>query len=145
MIKYLHKLLTGFSEYDTLKKGVKTPAHKKLFEIRDEKEEEYLSDEQAQEFYHVTAQLLFLYNHTRPYVQTAVAFLTTIFKKPGQDDWGKLWRVLAYLKHTKYMKLTITVDDLSIIRWWVDASDQTHHVCKGHSGIMMLLGGGGQR
>ncbi len=27
MIKYLHKLLTGFSEYNTLKEGVKTPAH----------------------------------------------------------------------------------------------------------------------
>ncbi len=29
MIKYLHKLLTDFSEYDTLKKGVRTSAHEK--------------------------------------------------------------------------------------------------------------------
>ena len=62
MIKYLHKLLTDFSEYDTLKKGVKNPAHQKLFEIRDKKEAKYLSDEQATDFHHVTAQLLFLCN-----------------------------------------------------------------------------------
>ena len=123
MIKYLHKLLTGFSEYDTLKKGVKTPAHERLFEIRDEKEAEYLSDKQAQEFHHVTAQLLFLCNCARRDVQTNVTFFTTRVKKPNRDDWGKLRKVLAYLKHTKYMKLTITVDDLYIIRWWVDASD----------------------
>ena len=66
----------------------------------------------------------------------------TRVKKPNQDDWGKLRRVLTYLKNTKYMKLTITVDDLSIIRWWVDRSDWTHHDCKGHSGIMMSLGRG---
>jgi hypothetical protein len=41
------------------------------------------------------------------------------------------------------MKLTITVDHMFIIRWWVDASDRTHHDCRGHSGIMMSLGGGG--
>ena len=47
MIKYLHKLLTDFSEYDTLKKGVKNSAHKKKFEIRDEEEAEYLSYEKS--------------------------------------------------------------------------------------------------
>ncbi len=62
MIKYLLKLLTGFSEHDNLKKGVKTPAHGKLFEIRDKKEAEYLSDKQAQEFHHVKTKLLFMCN-----------------------------------------------------------------------------------
>ncbi len=40
------------------------------------------------------------------------------------------------------MKLALTVDDLSVIRWWVDMSDQAHQDCKGHSGIMMSLEGG---
>ncbi len=62
MIKYLHKLLTGFSEYETLRAGIKSPAHQKLFKVRDEKEADYLSDEKATEFHHVTAQLLFLCN-----------------------------------------------------------------------------------
>ncbi len=40
------------------------------------------------------------------------------------------------------MKLILKINDLSVIRWWVDASNQTHHDCKGRSGIMMTLGGG---
>ncbi len=110
--------------------------------IRDKKEAEYLSDEMAQEFHHVTAQLLFLCNRASRDVQTSVAFLMTRVTNPIRDDWGKFRRVLAYLKFTKYMKLTVTVDDLSVIRWWVDTTDWTHHDCKGHSGIMMSLGGG---
>ncbi len=57
------------------------------------------------------------------------------------DDWGKLKRVLMYIKGTKYMKLTLTIDDLLVIKWWVDASDRTHHDCKGHSRIMITLEG----
>ncbi len=47
------------------------------------------------------------------------------------------------MKGTKYMKLTLIIDDLPVIKWWVDASDGTHHDYKGHSGIMMTLGGVG--
>ncbi len=92
-------------------------AHQKIFEIRDEKEDEYLSDEQATEFHHVTVQLLLLCNQARRDIQTVVALLMTRVKMYDKDDWGKLIRVLTYLKNTKYMKLTITVDNMSIIRW----------------------------
>ncbi len=117
MIKYLHKLLTGFLEYVTSANDATSPTKEHLFNIRDEKEAKYLPEEKAQEFHHVTAQLLFLCNRTCRDVQTVVAFLTTRVKKPDVDDWGKLRRVLTYLKVTKYMKLMLTVDDLSIIRW----------------------------
>ena len=87
-------------------------------------------------------QLLFLATRARRNIQTAVAFLTTRVKRPDKDDWGKLRRVLKYLQGTRYMKLTLSVDDLSMIRWWVDASDRTHHDMKGHTGTLMSLGQG---
>ena len=40
------------------------------------------------------------------------------------------------------MKLLLSIDDLSKIMWWVDASDRTHEDCKGHTSAMMSLGGG---
>ena len=49
--------------------------------------------------------------------------------------------MLKYLKGTKYLKLTLTIDNLSMIRWWTYASDCTHHGCKSHTGSMMSLGG----
>jgi hypothetical protein len=38
------------------------------------------------------------------------------------------------------MKLTLCVDNLGQIRWWVDASYNVHEVCKGQTGAMMSLG-----
>ena len=40
------------------------------------------------------------------------------------------------------MKLTITVDNLNIIKWLIDALDQTHMDMKGHSGYGMSFGKG---
>ena len=38
------------------------------------------------------------------------------------------------------MELTISIDLLSILKWWVDASYNTHDDCKGHTGAMTNLG-----
>ena len=40
------------------------------------------------------------------------------------------------------MKLNITIDSLTTIRWYVDASYGVHHDCKVHTGMMMTLGAG---
>ena len=71
-----------------------------------------------------------------------MAFLTTRVQKPDVDDWGKLKRVLKYLKGTKHMKLTLSVDEMSVIRWWVDASYNAHEDCLGQTGALVSLGKG---
>ena len=40
------------------------------------------------------------------------------------------------------MKLNITVDSLTTIRWYVDSLYGLHDDCKGHTGMMMTLGSG---
>ena len=67
-----------------------TPAAEHLFQVRDEIEAKYLSEEKAREFHHITAQLLFLSDCARRDIQVTVAFLTTRVKKPDTDNWGKL-------------------------------------------------------
>ena len=37
------------------------------------------------------------------------------------------------------MRITISVDKLSIVKWWVDASYNTHKNCKGHTVTTMTL------
>ena len=75
-------------------------------------------------------------------IQTAVAFLTTRAKAPDEDDWGRLKRVLKYLKGTIGLKLTLSVDDMSIIKWWINTSYATHYNCKSHRDTIMSLGKG---
>jgi hypothetical protein len=50
--------------------------------------------------------------------------------------------VLQYLRGTRHMKLTLCVDNLGQIKWWVGASYNVHEDCKGQTGAMMSLGQG---
>jgi len=138
MDMYIANIIDSFPEQIT---GVSaTPVTDKLFLICDD--DRPLPEEQAIMFHHVTAQLLFASTRVRRDIQTTVAFLTTRVKQPGEDVWGKLKRVLKYLNATRHLHLTLTVDSLSSIKWYVDGSHQIHDDCKGHTGAFMTLGRG---
>jgi len=49
---------------------------------------------------------------------------------------------MPYLWGTIYMKLTLTIDNTSVIRWWINSSHVMHMDCTGHTGGMMSLGKG---
>lgn len=137
--------MTRFPE--DIGKTASSPASDHLFEVRDAEETEklgkFLSNAQAKDFHHsVAPQLLFVSTRVRRDIQTVVAFLTTRVKRPYEDDWGKLKRLLKYLKGMRFMKLTLNVDSLNVIRWYVDASYNVHWDCKGQTGAMMTLGRG---
>ena len=63
-------------------------------------------------------------------------------KVPNEDDWGKEKWVLEYLKGTLYLKLRLTVDDLSCAQWQVDPSHGMHWDGKGQTGAGMTFGKG---
>ncbi len=66
------------------------------------------------------AKLLFMATRACWDIQTVVAFLMIRVKAPDEDNWGKLKHVLRYLNRTKYLKLNISVEDLAILKWYVD-------------------------
>ncbi len=68
----------------------------------------------------------------------AVAFLTTRVKSPDKDDWGKLKRALKYLNGTKYLKLKLCVDNLGLLKWYVDGFHNAHWDCQGHGGRLTV-------
>ena len=88
------------------------------------------------------AQLLFLSARARRDIQPVTAFLTTRVKSPDEDDWGKLKRLLQYLKGTMHMPLILSADSMTLPRWWVDGAYAVHHDCKGHTGAGMSFGRG---
>jgi hypothetical protein len=124
MINYLKNVINEFPE--TITGRAATPAHDKLFVIRDKEEARPLEEDQALAFHHTVAQLLFMATRARQDIQTAVAFLTTRVKSPDEDEWGKLKRVLKYLNGTKYLKLKLSVDNLGMLKWYVDGSHNVH-------------------
>ena len=63
MIKYVDKILEVFLE--ELVAPAATTAAEHLFQVRNDSKAEFLSEEKAQEFHHITAQLLFLSARSR--------------------------------------------------------------------------------
>jgi hypothetical protein len=122
MLKYIRDMFEEIPEEWTGEAA--TPAANHLFEVNPE------------------AKLLFLCKRARPDIQTAVAFLCTRVKSPDVDDWKKLRRVMMYLRGTPDLPLTLEAGDMSILKWWIDASFATHADMKSHTGVMLTLGKG---
>ena len=141
MIKYLKNVIDEFPEEIT--GTAESPAAEHLFKTRTVEEgAKKLPEEQGQAFHHTVAQLLFTGMRARPDTLTVISFLTKRVREPDEDDWGKLKRLLKYLKGTLYLKLTLRVDSMNTISWWVDASYGAHMDLKGHTGMVMSLGRG---
>jgi hypothetical protein len=114
MVEYLKNVIAEFPEKITGKAVM--PAADHLFKIRDGRESRPPEEERALAFHHTVAQLLFMAMRARRDIQTAVAFLTTRVKEPDEDNWGKLKGVLKYLNGTKYLRLTLSVDNLGVLK-----------------------------
>ena len=138
MQDYVQKVFEEFN-YD-LGKPAKTPAADHLFKIN--KQSGKLNKEMKEDFHTYVAKCLFLCKRARPDIQTAVAFLTTRVIDPDTDDWKKLIRLLSYLNGTKELVLTIEVDKINMMKWFIDGSFAVHNDMKGHTGGCMTLGKG---
>ena len=118
----------------------RTPAADHLFTVNPTPKS--LPEETAILFHHNVAKLLFLCKRARPDLQTAVAFLCTRVKTPDEDDYKKLARVMRYLRAAARLPLTLEVDTLQVIKWWIDGAFATHPGMRSHTGGMLLLGKG---
>jgi hypothetical protein len=139
-MEYIKNIIKDLTEGIT---GTKTsPATDHLFTVRDPSLAKVLPEEQAMTFHRVMAQLLFLSARAWRDIQPTTAFLTTRVRLPDKDDWGKVKRVLSYLKGTLHMPLIVLTDLLILSRWWVDAAYAMHDDCQGHTRAGMSLGQG---
>ena len=75
-------------------------------------------------------------------MQTLTSVLCTRVKSPSQDDWGKLIQGIKFIQQTVDDKLILTVHDIRILRWWVDASFAVHPNMRSHTGGVLSFGKG---
>ena len=139
-IEYIKSILKEFPEEIT--KTRVSPAADYLFTVRDASEVKPLPEEQAVYFHRTVAQVNYVAARARRDIHPCTAFLQTRVQRPDEDDWGKLKRLLGYLKGTLHMPLILSAESLTLCRWWVDASFAVHNDCKGHTGAGMSFGRG---
>ena len=107
-----------------------TPAGELLFQTRDTKDAKLIPEDHAVQFHHNVTKLLFVSTRARRDIQTAVAFLTRRVNSPDEDNWGKLKRVTKYLNGTRNLVLTLSADNLGVIRWFNNASYAIYNFAK---------------
>ena len=83
---------------DNIPPKATTSATSKIFNI--DKEAKLLSNEQTEIFYSVVITLLYISKRARPDIEPTIAYLCTRVPEPKYGDWGKLQRVLSFLKWT---------------------------------------------
>ena len=125
---------------ELMKGASATPAANHLFNVNPDCRK--LAEEEASQFHHLTAKLLYLSKCARPDLQTAVSFLTTRVWEPDKDDYKKLGWCIRYLCDNVDIPLTLEIISLGILCWWVDASFAIHLDMKSHTGVTVSLGGG---
>ena len=139
MIDYRKELIVDFPV--EIEGSIGTPVATNLLETNEENTV-YLEEERAKMLHIFVVKLVFGCKWFRPDTQVAVAFLTTRVRKPDEDDWNKLIRLMKYIKNTVEMKLTLSSNNTNIVKWCVDGSYAVHKDIKRHTCGIMTLGEG---
>ena len=139
MIDYIADMIDECSVKLSKSDTALTPAAEDLFAEGSGKK---LDKELAEEFHTIVAKGLFACRRARPDIHLTIAALCTRVRQPNTDDWKKLIRLLKFCNGTRKDKLTLSADDLHVIKWYVDASFAIHPDFKSHTGGVMTYGKG---
>jgi len=141
MDDYVEECIKGFEdENGVIKKKANTPGKHGLFKIDDSSKG--LSERRRELFHHIVSKLLYVSKRARIDIDLVISFLCTRVTRSTDEDWGKLERLLTYLKCTLKMPRIISADRLDTIKSWVDASYATHEDMRGHTGGVISMGNG---
>ena len=80
-----------------------------------------------------------LQKRARPDIHTTIAVLATRVREPNQEDWDKLIRLMKFLNGTQNDVLTLSVEDLRVVKWYVNAAFAVHPDFRNHTGALMTL------
>ncbi len=137
MTDYINKLVDDFPVKMT--KTAPTPAADDLFA---EGKGAKLDSKLGKILHTWAAKALFACKRARPDIHTPVTLLCTRVKAPNQSDWKKLVRLLEYLHGTREDTLVLGIDDINVMKWYVDASFAVHPDFKSHTGACATMGTG---
>ena len=80
---------------------------------------------------------MFVAKRARPDIHQMAVVLSTRVKEPNYNYWKELVIMIKYLNGTDKKCLTLSDDDLKVIRWYVDASFVVHPDFKSHTVAIM--------
>ena len=102
----------------------------------------HLYPKRKEQYHHTVAQGLYVAKRARQDLLQTIAVLSTRVRQPTEGDWEKLVRLMKYINGTKRKVFRFSVDDLRILKWYVDVAFAVHPDFKSHTGMVMTMGQG---
>ena len=99
-----------------------------------------MSEELANKFHSIIAKLLFVSQHGRTDIQTAVGYSSTQVSHSDEDNNKKLTWLIKYLQAHPELELTLQADSPIQTTWWVNAAYPVNDGMKNQTGGVMSLG-----
>jgi hypothetical protein len=127
------------------KQRFKTPAPNNLFVVNEACDK--LSEAASADFHTIVVKTPYVTKRSRPDTCLAIAFLTTMVRAPGTDDWDKLCHLMEYLnlRGDRDRPLILGADNDGLLkgecrrlichapkhvrayRWWIDTVERISH------------------
>ena len=111
------------------------PASNNIFENGNVKP---LGISKSDHFHKMVAKDMFLSHRARPNINPMIYVLANRVRFPNIIDWNKLLRVLKYLNGKRKYHLTLSIYDMRVIKWYVDASFAVHPSFNSHTGGIIM-------
>lgn len=137
-IDYIKEAIEDFGE--DLGRKAPNPAGKNCFKV--DPSATKLDEPKRKRFHSIVQKLLWVTKRSRPDIMVPISFLTKRVTKATGQDWQKLRIVLSYLENTMDMPLILKIDNLSIVKTWVDVAFAVHEDYKSHTGNVISMGKG---
>ena len=136
---YVQKMLDDYPRKLRSTDTQLTPAANNLFENPPSKP---LDIKRSEEFHSFTMRAFYAGKRARTDILQTCSVLATRTSAPTEADYKKLDRLMRYLNGTRKLHLTLSADDLKIVKWYVDAAFAVHPDFKSHTGAAMTYGNG---
>ena len=114
-----------------------TPACNNLFDNGNGKPS---GKSQTKYFHKIVVKGLILSNIVIPGINPTIYEIAARVRSPNVIYCNKMVRVLKYLNGTSKYHLMFSIDDMRVIKWYVDASFSFHPDSKIHTGSIMMWG-----
>ena len=135
MSSYLREAVQEFGE--TMEFAV-TPARSDLFII--DHTQPLVDDRRKKLFHRLVYKLLYCSCRGRKDLQVAISFLTQRVESCNEGDYNKFRRLMHYVHTTMDEIVTIGIEDVGLMRTFVDASYAVHDNMRSHTGGAITFG-----
>ena len=97
-----------------------------------------------EEFHTIVVKEIFISKISIPDIQTMVNGFLNRVRNPTENDWGNLYIFTEFVNWTREKNFVFCMEDIEVIKWYVNAGFGVHSEINSHSTEVMKMGDGGR-